>query len=300
LGRDEEELQTILEEMAGKGLCTTLLKDGIRLYQGAPFMPGIFEYQFMPGRITDRDKKIAGLIHAYKEAFDSVKGGTRMTFPTTRVITVDKTIEAGNTVHTYDQVSTYINKYDSISVATCFCRHAAKLRDEDTHEVPMEVCMIFGENADYIAERLGGRKVTKEGAREVLDMAEEAGLVHMSRNTTEDITFLCNCDRWHCEVISGVLKQPKPALFFNSGFQPVFDPDQCTACEICIERCPPEALVMGDDDVPVVDLDRCFGCAVCATGCEFEAIAMEAKTDFPVPPKDTRELVTSIKASYSK
>ena len=57
---------------------------------------------------------------------------------------------------------------------------------------------------------------------------------------------------------------------------------------------------MGDDDVPVVDLDRCFGCAVCATGCEFEAIQMEAKPDFPVPPKDTKELVASIKASYAK
>jgi Pyruvate/2-oxoacid:ferredoxin oxidoreductase delta subunit len=77
----------------------------------------------------------------------------------------------------------------------------------------------------------------------------------------------------------------------------VFDPDQCTACETCIERCPPEALAMGDNDVPEVDPDRCFGCAVCATGCEFEAVAMEAKTDFQVPPKDLRELVASIKAS---
>ena len=77
----------------------------------------------------------------------------------------------------------------------------------------------------------------------------------MSRNTTEDIDFICNCDRWHCEAISGVLKQSKPALFFNSGFQPRFDPDLCTACETCIERCPPEALAMGDNDVPQVNLD---------------------------------------------
>ncbi|UCH23723.1 MAG: 4Fe-4S binding protein [Deltaproteobacteria bacterium] len=300
LGRDEGELQTILEEMADKGLCMTFVKDGVRLYQGAPFMPGIFEYQFMPGRITDRDKKIARLIHAYKEAFESAKGGTRMTFPTTRVITVDKTIEAGNTVHTYDQVSTYIDKYDSISVSTCFCRHAARLRDEETHGMPMNICMMFGHEADYINERLGGRKVTKDEARQVLDLAEEAGLVHMSRNTTEDITFLCNCDRWHCEVISGVLKQPKPALFFNSGFQPRFDPDLCTACETCIERCPSAALTMGDNDIPQVDLDRCFGCAVCATGCQDEAIVMAAKPNFPIPPKDPKELVASIKASYSK
>jgi Pyruvate/2-oxoacid:ferredoxin oxidoreductase delta subunit len=134
----------------------------------------------------------------------------------------------------------------------------------------------------------------------VLDKSEEAGLIHMSRNTTEDIEFICNCDRWHCDVVQGVLKESKPALFFNSGFEPRFDPDLCVACETCIERCPPEALVMGEDEVPKVNLDRCFGCAVCATGCPSDAVAMESKPDFPIPPRDTKELVTSLKASFSK
>jgi Pyruvate/2-oxoacid:ferredoxin oxidoreductase delta subunit len=300
LGRDENEIQKILEAMADKGLCAVFMENGVSFYQGVPFIPGIFEYQFMPGRITDRDKKIARLIHAYKEAYESATGPAKITFPYSRVITVDKTIDAGSTIHTYDQVSTYIDKYDAISVATCFCRHAAKLRDEDTHGMPMDVCMMFGKGAEYVANRLGGRKVTREEAKKVLDLAEEAGLVHMSRNTTEDIDFICNCDRWHCEAMTSVLKQDKPALFFNSGFQPRFDPDLCIACETCIERCPPEALAMGDDDIPQVDLDRCFGCAVCATGCEQEAIVMENKPDFPAPPKDPKELVTAIKASYAK
>ena len=300
LGKPENDIIPTLETMADRGLCKTFLKDDVRYYQGEPFMPGIFEYQFMTGKTTARDKKIARLIHAYKKAFDTARGEARMTFPTTRVITVDKTIDAGNTVHTYDQVSTYIDKNDTIGVGTCYCRHAAKLVEEDTHDMPMEVCMWFGNMAAYAIERLGARQMTKQEARQVLDTAEEAGLVHMSRNTTEDVDFICNCDRWHCEAISGVLKQSKPALFFNSGFQPRFDPDLCTACETCIERCPPEALAMGDNDVPQVNLDRCFGCAVCATGCPSDAIVMEVKPDFPVPPKDTKELVTSLKASFAK
>ena len=300
LGRPEKDIVTTLEKMADRGLCKTFLKDGVRYYQGEPFMPGIFEYQFMTGKTTERDKKVARLIHAYKKAFDTARGEIRMTFPTTRVITVDKTIDAGNTVHTYDQVSTYIDKNDTIGVGTCFCRHAASLVGEDTHDMPMEVCMWFGNMAAYAIERLGARQMTKQEAREILKKAEDAGLVHMSRNTTEDIDFICNCDRWHCEVISGVLKQSKPALFFNSGFQPRFDPNLCTACETCIERCPPEALAMGDNDIPQVNLDRCFGCAVCATGCPSDAIVMEAKPDFPAPPKDPKELITSLKASFTK
>jgi len=300
MDRDESEIKAILETMADKGLCRTFLQGNDRFYQGEPFMPGIFEYQFMSGRDTERHRKIAGLIKAYKKAFNDAKGEIKMTFPVTRVIPVDRTIEAGNTVHTYDQVSTYIDKNETIGVGTCYCRQAAKLVGEDTHGMPMEVCMWFGNMAEYAIERLGARKMTTAEAKKVLDTAEEAGLVHMSRNTTEDVNFICNCDRWHCEVIKGVLKQSKPALFFNSGFQPRFDSDLCTACETCIERCPSQALAMGDNDVPAVNLDRCFGCAVCATGCPSEAIVMESKPDFPAPPKDPKELITSLKASFAK
>jgi Pyruvate/2-oxoacid:ferredoxin oxidoreductase delta subunit len=217
-------------------------------------------------------------------------GPAKTTLPGMRVITVDRTVGAENTIHTYDQVQTYIDKYDPIAVSTCYCRHAAALRGEDTHGMPNDVCMSFGPGAQFIIERLGGRNLTKEEAREVLNRAEEAGLIHMSQNTTDDIGFICNCDRWHCTAVTNFLTQPKPGLIFNSGFEPRFDSDRCIACETCIDRCPPEALSMGDADVPEVDLDRCFGCAVCATGCPEEAISMVNKPGFPDPPKDGKAL----------
>jgi Pyruvate/2-oxoacid:ferredoxin oxidoreductase delta subunit len=157
--------------------------------------------------------------------------------------------------------------------------------------------MLFGEFAQFATERLGAQLVSKTKAREVLDRAEEAGLIHMSRNTTEDIGYLCNCDRWHCGVVQRALAKSKPGLFFNSGFDPHFNAERCAACETCIDRCPPQALAMGDDDVPFVDLDRCFGCAVCATGCPEEAILMANKPDFPTPPKNVKELKAAILAS---
>jgi len=300
MAKPEDEVRNTLETMADKGLCKTYVRDGIRYYEGEPFMPGIFEYQFFAGSSTPKHKKTAELIHNYKRAFQAAKGKTKMSFPLSRVIIVDRTIDAGNTVHTYDQVSTYIVKYDSIAVGTCYCRHAAKLRDEDVHGMPMDVCMYFGKMADYAIERLGAKQMEPEAAKEVLDKSEEAGLIHMSRNTTEDIEYICNCDRWHCEAVRGVLAQPKPALFFNSGFEPRFDSELCVACETCIDRCPPEALVLGDKDIPEVNLDRCFGCAVCATGCPSDAISMVSKPDFPAPPRDPRELTTAVKASLTK
>jgi len=121
----------------------------------------------------------------------------------------------------------------------------------------------------------------------------------MSRNTTEEIDFMCHCDRWHCEVVRQVLKQPKPGLVFNSGFEPSFDPERCVGCETCLERCPADALKTGGDNVPVMDPDRCFGCGVCATGCPEGAVAMVNKPHFPAPPKTTKELAEALKRSLS-
>ncbi|MCP4751727.1 MAG: hypothetical protein GY866_12595 [Proteobacteria bacterium] len=239
------------------------------------------------------------LVFLFTMAHDAAVPPAETTIPTERVITVDSTVETGNTVHTYDQVQTYIDKNDMIAVGTCFCRHAAVLRDEDIHGMPNETCMQFGPAAQYAVERLNARKVTKEEAREVLIMSEEAGLIHMSQNMAEDIGFICNCDRWHCTPVTHALSRAKPGLLFNSGFDPRFDPDECTACETCLDRCPAEALALGEDDVPKVDFDRCFGCAVCATGCPSEAIAMVNKSGYAEPFQNAQTMKKALKADMA-
>lgn len=297
--KDQGVVEAILESMANKGLCMAIKNDGIQYYMSARFMPGILEFQFMSGSSTDRDKKMARLIHAYETAYDSQNPVKEGSFPTVRVITVDKTVETGNRIHTYDQVQTYIDNNEVIAVSACYCRHAAQLRGEESHGMPNDVCMQLGAGAQFAIDRLGARQLTKEEAREVLDRAEEAGLIHMSQNTAEDVGFICNCDRWDCSPVTNALRHDKPGLHFNSGFDPLINADECTACETCIERCPPEAMVMGDDDVPVVNFDLCFGCAVCATGCPSEAITMVNKPDYAAPPANLKEMKVAIKAGMA-
>src|SRR5512143_1193511 len=50
-GRNQEHIAALLEKMADKGLCCAMLLEGERYYQGVPFMPGLFEYQFMGGGV---------------------------------------------------------------------------------------------------------------------------------------------------------------------------------------------------------------------------------------------------------
>ncbi len=300
MGKEVDEIKSVLESMAYKGLCIAGSKEGVSVYSAPIFVPGIFEFQFMRGTRTERDRKLAHLIHAYKAAMDADQGSMKITYPTNRVIPVDRKIQAENTVHTYQQVSTYIDKYHPLSVTTCFCRHEAKLIEEmDDCGKPDEVCMQFGMGAQFVIDRKLGRQISKEEALEVLNKAEEAGLVHAALNRQE-IDFLCNCCGCHCMILKTALAQPKPGLILNSGFKPRHDYDLCTSCGVCIDRCPAQALSMGDEDWPELNLDRCIGCGVCASGCDFDAIQLVERAGILPPPVNQKALREAIKASRQR
>jgi Pyruvate/2-oxoacid:ferredoxin oxidoreductase delta subunit len=163
---------------------------------------------------------------------------------------------------------------------------------------PNEVCMQFGMGAQFVIDRGMGRKISKEEAIDILKKCEEAGLVHSTVNL-QVIDWLCNCCNDHCVILRKALAQPKPGIALNSGFQPVRNPDLCTACETCIERCPPKALTMGEYDVPEVDLDRCIGCGVCASGCPEGAVELVERPGAQVPPFDQKAFKEAIRAGQA-
>jgi Pyruvate/2-oxoacid:ferredoxin oxidoreductase delta subunit len=297
LDKNPEEVESILQAMAGKGLCFALDMGGTENYALPPFVPGIFEFQFMRGTKTEHDRKLAKLIYDYKEAYDAIHGMPKVIFPGARVITVDEKVEPSSKVHTYDQVSAYVENSDPISVVTCYCRHEAELIDpEDTCGKPNEVCMQFNMGARYLIDYCGAREVSKKEALEILRKAEEAGLVHLSMNR-QQIEFICNCCKDHCIGLVTALAQPKPGLAMHSGFQPSIDQEECTACDVCIDNCPATALAMSEGDVLVVDRDRCFGCGVCATFCPVEAIVLVAKPEYPEPPLNHAALEEALRAA---
>jgi len=296
MSKDEAEVAAVLESMARKGLCFTMKKNDQTLYAPLPLIPGIFEYQFMRGTTTDHDRRIARLVRQFKEAYDRAQGVPQETFPSTRVIPVNRKIEARNRIHTYDQVLSYIDQYDDIAVATCYCRHQAWLIDENDHcDNPDEVCLQFGAGARFVIDRGMGRRIDKDKAREILEQCEEAGLVHSTVNR-QDIDWLCNCCSCHCVLLKSALATPKPGLFMNSGFQPLVDPELCTACGTCVERCPTQAMALNEEGVAAFNPDRCIGCGVCATGCPEDAITLDERQGVPPPPPDRRAYREALKA----
>jgi Pyruvate/2-oxoacid:ferredoxin oxidoreductase delta subunit len=293
MGWTEDEVSPILESMINKGTCAFSVTDGIRYYM-APSIGVIRNLQFMRGTSTERDKLLAKLFENYYKAQEAITGPVTHPLPVFRVISIEKTIPVENVVHTYDQVSYYIEKADPIAVSACYCRHQAKLADPEYNcQAPVETCMTFNRSAEYVIAANFGRKIAKKEAYEILDACEEAGLIHTGAYN-QDINDICSCCTCHCGRIVIGMKQAKPIIAQYSGFQPTIDAGICISCQTdrtCLEQCPMKALNRDDNQSIVVDKDLCIGCGLCVRHCKNKAIMMEAKPEFPSPPPDWNAFV---------
>lgn len=290
-GKSQAELTVILERMADNGVVFTSDRSNVRHYSLMPLLPGIFEMQFLKGSIDDRSVRLAHLFRGYYQAVEKMCMEINLQaipFPMARVITVEQEIPPGFEIHPYDKVSGYIDKAEYIAVGICYCRHYGELLGDPCLK-PKDVCMGFGPDAKYIADRKFGRLVTRDEARSILRRAEEAGLVHCSSNMTKHIQFICNCCMCHCGILQSMKKYNMAGSAAVSGFITVFDPDKCTACGDCVGRCPMEALTMPGNSL-VFDNSRCFGCGLCSSSCPTGALQLVARKNAPVPPHDWREM----------
>ena len=121
----------------------------------------------------------------------------------------------------------------------------------------------------------GGKVITKTQAYEVLKIAEEAGLVHLTNNTESGHWFICNCCGCCCGVLKGV-KMGAPNLI-NSHYYAQIDRALCNACGICAEeRCQVAAIEEGEDTYKVIK-EKCIGCGLCISTCPTEAIRLIRK-----------------------
>ena len=72
-----------------------------------------------------------------------------------------------------------------------------------------------------------------------------------------------------------------------ANYYAVIDPDTCTGCGICIDRCQVGAIA-DDGGVSVVDRALCIGCGLCVTGCPDDAAHLHLKPEEEIihPPAD--------------
>jgi len=184
-----------------------------------------------------------------------------------RVIPVNEGIEPESRILAYDDVIKLIENAKTLSVTKCSCRVI-----DGACGKPLEVCMQVDRAAEYSLERGTGRALSKSEAIELLKMCEEEGLVHVADNRQVVGHVICNCCKDCClnwSVMTGPKKWVAP-----SRFKAIVDPDLCTGCETCSERCFFDAIAV-NDDLAVVNGEKCMGCGVCTVSCPTEALRLK-------------------------
>ena len=238
-------------------------------------MVGFYEFQ-----VENMDRELAELVEQYMEE-GFLKRASEQTVPM-RTVPVNKAINVSWPVAPYEDVREIVKSKDRIAVAKCICRVQQGLL-EKACDKPIEVCFSFGSHAQYYVDRGMGRWITQEEALKILDECEEAGLVSQPFNA-QNPGGMCNCCGDCCGMLRALKKHPKPSQMVVTNYFAQVDPDLCSACETCLERCQMEAISIGPDDVAQVNRDRCIGCGLCVTTCPAEALSLR-----PYPADRRRE-----------
>jgi ferredoxin len=316
-GLPRDPIEAAAADLARKGLLFNQPNSaGVTVYRLLPLMlVGLMEYRFMGELSGSREEKELALLFEklLGELRDRMQGdrdalrplfekapATDRTVPTrtsddgkpTRILKIDRKLEAYDEVVLPSQsVEEIIAKFDDIAVGHCFCRQRRSLLGEPcSTDAPTLNCFTFGKSARHTAAQGFARKVSREEALEIMQEAERAGLVHKafhphSREESPE-TSICNCCKDCCDTLR--LWRDGTLPLINATFHlAVIDPEVCTGCGICAERCPTEAVAVHAEGVAQVDEESCFGCGVCARFCPEEAVALREgmRRVFVMPPE---------------
>jgi ferredoxin len=120
------------------------------------------------------------------------------------------------------------------------------------------------------------RLISVDEAIDVLNRAEMDGLVHSPQNAQRPMG-ICNCCGCCCSVLRGItqLKLP-PSNVVRSDYYCVCDPDACSGCGECTDRCQVEAIVL-EGEVANINYNRCIGCGLCVSACPTDALKLVQK-----------------------
>ena len=279
-GADATQLRKQLEEMADKGLVRIKESNGKRLYEFMPLVPGIIELQFIHGQVDERTKRLAQLLRSYARALKNLMMTSPPPTPAsidtaaTRKVSVEEEIHELATILPYDEVMKLIDKTEYIAAGTCVCRHQGDLLDRPCDKPKENVCMIFGPSAQFATSHGFVRLLSKDEARQRIDEAEKAGLVHNYANSHDRyIDLLCNCCGCHCLILRGAKRAPVPSQAVIADWVITIENDACVGCGACIDRCWMDALKM-DGDLAVRDANRCIGCGICRYVCPTDAMKL--------------------------
>jgi len=264
---NEPEVAERLYEMSRKGLVYRLYKGEEPHYMAAQFVIGIWEFHVNdldPDLVRDMNEYLPHLMNAenWKKA------------PQLRTIPVHADVPVARDILPHEEAAALVEGRRRYAVAPCICRKEHEIVGEGCGR-PMESCLVFDRAADYYVENEIGREIDFEETLAILKRAEQAGLV-LQPSGYKKVSNICCCCGDCCQVLLAYKRHPEPASLVSTPYVVAYDPELCSECGTCLDRCQMEAITEAEDGV-AVDLGRCIGCALCVTTCPDGALTLQRK-----------------------
>lgn len=272
----KEEVEERLKVMVGRGIIWGSKSNGIKKFRLAPFIVGFYEEQW-----GIMDHELAHLCEQYWNE-GGMEGIMRPKPAINRVVPAQRSLKT-EVILPYDDIKPLILQAKWFELRDCICRKQQDLIGNRKCDFPLKICLDFS-----MKDRpTGPHNIVQKEALKVLDQAEEIGLVHTVSNVADAnwIFYVCNCCGCCCAVLRGITQFGIEHSVARANYYAVVDPEQCTGCGICVDRCQVNACTTINGTVSI-NLERCIGCGLCVTGCPIEAMTLELRPNAEIinPP----------------
>jgi ferredoxin len=296
----EAEARKILDRLAGRALLVDVELRDRTIYVLPPPMAGFFEFSLMRTRGDIDQKALSELFYQYlnveedfvRELF--TEGETQLG----RVFVQEPMLDPDDAAHVLDheRATEVIETASHIGVGMCYCRHK-KSHLDSACDAPMDICMTFNASAESLVRHGHARKTSREECLDLLDQAQESGLVQFGENVQRRVNFICNCCGCCCEALQASRRFAHLHPVHTSNYLPELDTDACNGCGKCVIACPVEAMSLvsaNDPKTPKrraakLDEELCLGCGVCVRACPTDGLRLRERAARVITPVDNAQ-----------
>jgi NADH-quinone oxidoreductase subunit F len=140
-----------------------------------------------------------------------------------------------------------------------------------------------------------GQEGDLELLEDLAETAKEASLCALG--TSAPNPFLSTVRYFRDEYVAHIRDKRCPALSCKKLIAFHIDPEKCSACGMCLRKCPVEAIDGGKKKIHIIDQQKCTQCGTCFEVCPERFAAVRKISGAPVPPPIPEEKRTITRKS---